>query len=234
MATPKNGNGKSFQDLKCIWMSSNVVEYKLCDQNFDCENCQFDRVIRNFAGKAKKAEPGTEELANPIDDIITKIRDQAYESKNIYLKNQIIVKHLFANTYYMGLNPAAMLFLDSVDEVEDCGHQDYIRKNQALFNLKGEWGYMTISSPMNFTLLDKLILSPGEFLNKKWFAIISVVQPEITISKLNREQWQINQSNSIRMLYDIKNSYKSIGSTMMDGGTSVKYLNKVEIGRAHV
>ena len=31
---------------KCLWVSSGVVSYKLCDLEYNCENCPFDRVIR--------------------------------------------------------------------------------------------------------------------------------------------------------------------------------------------
>ncbi len=32
--------------LKCIWMECGYVEYKLCDRNYDCENCPFDKAIK--------------------------------------------------------------------------------------------------------------------------------------------------------------------------------------------
>jgi len=31
---------------KCIWMECGYVEYKLCDRDFDCENCPFDKAIK--------------------------------------------------------------------------------------------------------------------------------------------------------------------------------------------
>ena len=30
--------------LKCIWMMSGTVTFKLCDRDYDCENCAFDRA----------------------------------------------------------------------------------------------------------------------------------------------------------------------------------------------
>ena len=32
-------------------MTSQLVTYKLCDREFDCENCEFDRVFRNQSKK---------------------------------------------------------------------------------------------------------------------------------------------------------------------------------------
>lgn len=34
-----------YENIKCIWMASDVVSYKLCDKEFDCENCQFNKVM---------------------------------------------------------------------------------------------------------------------------------------------------------------------------------------------
>lgn len=227
MAAKKNGNGKSFQDLKCIWMSSNIVQYKLCDKEFDCENCQFDRVIRNLSLDSDNVETIRDENFNPIDEIINRIKGQAFEPKNIYLKNQLVVKHLFANTYYIGINPLALNFLDNITAVKDGGHEGYILKNQALFRIEGEWGYITITSPMNFILLDKLNIKPEDLLTNKWFAIIGIQQPEITTSRISREEWQMSQVNSIKLLNDFKLSSPPIGATLMDGGTPVKHINRL-------
>jgi glycine cleavage system H lipoate-binding protein len=30
---------------ECWWMQGGVVDYKLCDRNFDCEHCPFDQVL---------------------------------------------------------------------------------------------------------------------------------------------------------------------------------------------
>lgn len=30
----------------CIWMSAGVISFKLCPFDYDCDNCDFDRVMR--------------------------------------------------------------------------------------------------------------------------------------------------------------------------------------------
>ncbi len=37
--------------LKCVWMLAGVVDYKLCDHNYECEQCAFDRAIRERAAE---------------------------------------------------------------------------------------------------------------------------------------------------------------------------------------
>jgi hypothetical protein len=226
MASKKNGNGKNYQDLKCIWMSSHLVDYKLCDRDFDCENCQFDRVMRNKSDN-NAVEVIVDENYSPIEEAIKRIKAQAYEPKNIYLKNQLMVKHLFANTFYVGINPIVTTFLDNVTAVKDAGHEGYVLKNQALFRIEGEWGYITITSPMNFILLDKLDFTPEDMLVNKWFAIIGITQPELTTARISREEWQASQISSIKVLTDYKTAYPSIGTTLMDGGLPVRHLNRL-------
>jgi hypothetical protein len=35
----------------CIWMDAGVVQFKLCDSDFDCLSCQFDRAMTEAATK---------------------------------------------------------------------------------------------------------------------------------------------------------------------------------------
>ena len=37
-------------DMKCVWMTSGVISYKLCSIDFKCEECAFDRVMHDGAG----------------------------------------------------------------------------------------------------------------------------------------------------------------------------------------
>lgn len=227
MADKKNSNNKAYQDLKCIWMSSSVVDYKLCDKDFNCDNCQFDKVLRNLAIDSKQQNSSFDSSASIIDSLLKKVKNQVFEPKNIYLKSQLVVKHLFAETYYLGINPMILLFLDNINSVKDAGHQGFILKNQALFRVEGEWGYITFTSPMNFTLLDKLNLNAEDILSNKWFAIISTDEPEIASARISREQWYNSQVNSLNLLTDYKQNTPKIGTTLMDGGFPVNNLNRL-------
>lgn len=44
--TARAGPGWSQPLQKCLWMDLGVVSYKLCDLEYDCEACPFDRAIR--------------------------------------------------------------------------------------------------------------------------------------------------------------------------------------------
>jgi glycine cleavage system H lipoate-binding protein len=34
---------------RCLWMNAGVVQFKLCDKDFDCQNCEFDRAMTESA-----------------------------------------------------------------------------------------------------------------------------------------------------------------------------------------
>ncbi len=35
----------------CIWMEAGVIDYKICNNNFDCPNCEFDRAMTETAAQ---------------------------------------------------------------------------------------------------------------------------------------------------------------------------------------
>ena len=40
----------------CIWMTAGVVRYKLCEMNYDCMNCPFDKAMGKKIGKESPLE----------------------------------------------------------------------------------------------------------------------------------------------------------------------------------
>ncbi len=49
---------KPEEAFKCLWMLAGVVNYKLCDREYECERCPFDRALRGGAPLAH-ADAGT-------------------------------------------------------------------------------------------------------------------------------------------------------------------------------
>ncbi|HXK60113.1 MAG TPA: hypothetical protein PLP42_09480 [Acidobacteriota bacterium] len=48
--------------LECVWMMARVVDFKLCDREYECEDCWFDRGIRQSANSCSltpSTRPGT-------------------------------------------------------------------------------------------------------------------------------------------------------------------------------
>lgn len=58
--------------LKCVWMLAKVVDYKLCDQAYDCEQCAFDQVMRGHHGASPAQGAPFDRVA--IETLIEELR----------------------------------------------------------------------------------------------------------------------------------------------------------------
>jgi glycine cleavage system H lipoate-binding protein len=60
---------------RCIWMDAGVVQFKLCDSDFDCKSCQFDRAMNESATRqiARRQQAG-----NPAAQ---KVKTMPWENK---------------------------------------------------------------------------------------------------------------------------------------------------------
>lgn len=59
--TPMSTKNKSYplipdDERKCVWMTTGLISYKLCDRNFQCDFCPFDQAIKNEEGEGDLQE----------------------------------------------------------------------------------------------------------------------------------------------------------------------------------
>ncbi|MGA2667316.1 MAG: hypothetical protein ABSF32_00200 [Ignavibacteria bacterium] len=218
---------KKFDDLKCIWMSSNLVEYKLCDKDFDCENCEFDQVMRNQAS----IKQGEGQYDSPNADFFKKIiqklkNDVKYRRPPYYyLKNNLIVKNLFGNIFYIGINPAVLILIDCQNSVRFLTNGDrYVQRGVSFLKIQGEWGSVDIASPITFLFLNKSEFDSFDFLTNEWFGLIEADREDILNASYSETEYEINLSNMEDTLHNYLTTYPETGVTIMDGGKNVRYL----------
>jgi hypothetical protein len=214
----------NYEKLKCIWMASQVIEYKLCDNKFDCENCQFDKIMRNLLNEK---DTQNTDISNIADTVSNKLRSIKFDNKIIYLKNNLIAKEICHDTFYLGINPVLISFLDSVSllSVSEC--RKSILTDQQVIQILGEWGSISLSAPMNFIIYDLLEFPIETLLEFQWIAIIGAVNQEISKGKLFQEEWQSMHQKALNTIEEIKSHVPQVGNTMMDGGTQIKFLHQL-------
>ena len=49
-----NARSKGSEVIHCLWMDAGVVDYKLCDRAYDCEQCLFDEVLHGNPTKGSR------------------------------------------------------------------------------------------------------------------------------------------------------------------------------------
>jgi len=52
----KSIQGFNILEQECIWMKAGVINFKLCDQAYDCIQCNFDKAMTQALGKTKTQE----------------------------------------------------------------------------------------------------------------------------------------------------------------------------------
>jgi hypothetical protein len=222
MKTNNNSPQESSDDLKCIWMTSKLVSYKLCDREFDCENCEFDKVFRNLSTRGNETMLEDNLKNDLLDNMIKRIEDEHFDNNSIYLKNQLVVKKLFGNAYYLGINPIILLLLESVDCIKELPAND-VKKGKAIFSLEGEWGQKEFISPFNFMIIGKISIVPNRINQNKWYSIILLNDEEKNGIQLTKEEWMREKQHAVSLLKTCNNK-PGIGQSLMDGGERIQHL----------
>lgn len=213
-----------YEMLKCIWMTSGVIDYKLCDNNFDCENCPFDRIIKNLSNNKERKFNG---IVNDTNTILKKLQSIKYDENIIYLKNNLIAKEICVNTFYLGINPILVNLLDNVNlmTIEEC--RKNISAGEQIMQIEGNWGSIRVSSPINCLIYNKIDNPTDNPLKTEWFAIMGAVHKDVVSSRLHRKEWNKMHSKAIGAIAEIKTEAPRVGETMMDGGSQIKFLHQL-------
>jgi hypothetical protein len=214
----------SLNDLKCIWMTSGLVAYKLCNFEFDCENCEFDKAFRKNSNASAVRNTAADQGTNPSVDVsINRIKDERFDEKLIYLNNQLVVKKLFGNIYYLGVNPVIVHLFDNLNSINVTKATD-IKKGETILFFEGDWGKKEIISPINFQLIERFIpLSAGFKLNK-WFGI--VIANETIDSQYNFDRWNEEKNKCLDGLKEVFAQKPEVGKTSADGGEMIKGIDQ--------
>ena len=222
MKTKNNFQGPP-GSLNCIWMASELVKYKLCDKEFDCENCEFDKVFRNLSVKVNDKNDPDLQNNDLIERLLKRIENESYEDKIIYLKNQLVLKNLFGNAYYLGINPVVLYLLDDFSRIHEFNNNE-IKREQIIFTLEGKWGIKQFISPINFIIIEKINLS--QFKLNQWYAVVLFNEADIENFSLTKDEWTKEKNTTLSVLRENVVKNPSIGQSMMDGGEKIKYLHQ--------
>jgi hypothetical protein len=211
--------------MNCIWMASELVKYKLCDRDFDCDNCEFDKVMMNLSVKLSENQTLKTAYDLPDEDLLEKlikrIEAEVFDEKVIYLKNQLVLKNLFGNAYYLGINPVLIYLLDDFSILHEFNNNE-IKRDQIIFTLEGKWGMKQFISPIDFMVIEKINFS--QFKLNKWYAIILFNGIDRDEYLLSMEEWTRKKYETISVLKKFLRKRPEIGQSMMDGGKKIKFL----------
>lgn len=224
-----NNKIQNFESLQCVWMTSEVVRYKLCDNDFDCDHCLLNKALQNSADDNKAINGKSKNIfyTDIIDDKIVKIDSLSSDDNVIYLKNNLVLKNLFGNAYYIGISTLGYFMLDNAVGFNYCRDGSSIKEDDLIAQFIGDWGSVKIHSPFNFYSSGRLKNEIGHSGRNEWLSIIEAEPAQIKEAEIDKNEYEDSLISVKKLLSQSKQYYPSVGVTLNDGGQKVKYLYEI-------
>jgi hypothetical protein len=215
-----NSPQADFESMKCVWMSSGLVNYKLCDFNFNCDDCPFDKSMHNVHHLGLDETKSIYEL---IEGKIHSLKSTDCYSTHLQLNNNVILKKLYENSYYLGLNRLAYTLLDNISDYEILSEKDIVTKDEPLIKIQGDWGKLTIPSPAPFLSIEKIKKNTADVCSNTWLALIEAPE-NISDFVITRKEYDEKINNLERVLADCLVETPVVVITLNDGGKPIRFL----------
>ncbi len=158
--------------LKCVWMSAGLVNYKLCDKYFQCEECEFYHAMRGILPATipqvnHPAMPETKNHDRPVEPSPNPYLLQLLEGCCVHLDRYYLSHFWFKienrEKSQMGIDPLSLKVLYPLERIilPDIG--EVLQKNQLMAWLVRGNTTIPLYSPVNCKIieLNPLFLAGG-------------------------------------------------------------------------
>ena len=218
---PESDKYKSFDDIKCIWMNCDAVEYKICDRNFDCDNCYFDRYMLSKTLVKRDVYTEIEKMFDLGQHTVS------FTHPTYHFRSGLIARNFLHDNYYLGIEPYIAKFIDNHSSIKNCTSKEKVLKGEPVLNISNGWGELNVLSPFRFKFVERLDTNNIFSSDLHWFAMIKAERCDILSNSINdndyfdklykSKSYLINLiENSSEM--ETLNPSKQAGITMYDGG----------------
>lgn len=246
----------SYQDQKnrppnCIWMDAGVIAYYLCDRNFDCDRCPFDKVVRQRYGTGTEQSPekrkspelqqqkyissSAEHAEAALESFFEPLSNHDFPSDRTYGPSHTWVRGEKEGEYTIGIDEIAMRLIGSIQSVVLPQAPLHVLCNAPFAWLIHREGAIGLHAPFEGTVVEtnaRLVEKP-ELLQEDpygagWITRIMVADS----SAANALQSVNDHSARVRMeLQSLRSDLgkqleraSAAGITLLDGGTRIDSL----------
>lgn len=147
-------------DAKCVWMSAGVVSYKLCDLEFECEKCAYDKIIRSkipsetVNRSVKTSDSG--QVMNYDDQakkLVDKLVDSEINPTYYYSKNHICFCKDEDGAVLIGIDNLLAKMLTYITCIVMMPVGELVRQRKSFCWLIQKNRTLTLYSPINGTIV---------------------------------------------------------------------------------
>jgi glycine cleavage system H lipoate-binding protein len=209
--------------LKCIWMTAGVVDYKLCEQEYDCEHCAFDRAFRGVAPEHRPADmPGAEILNGPGDE-------QGYrlDGASFYHPAHLWLRIEEEGRIRVGLDDFGQKLTGRIYSVRLPQPDAAVDRDSGCWSIMHSLGETVLSGGANGKVVEvnqKLELLPSlmnsDPYGKGWAFVLEPDDLPASLKSLyyggRVRHWVVEEVHRLRQVLDV--SCAELGVTLPDGG----------------
>ncbi len=212
---------KGFDEVKCLWMKYGAVDYKICDKDFECENCDFDKqMISQLKTKGRFHEA----IENMFD---IGQHSVSFTHPFYHFNSGLMARNFLTDNYYLGLEPFIVKFIDKSSFFEYSSSSGCIKKDEPILHISNGWGDVYVLSPFSFSFVEKLELNNIFSNDLHWFAIIEAEKCEILGNSLNKKNYFDKLYDTKLSLINLMKTSETAGKTMYDGGDVLKNWSNI-------
>lgn len=230
-------------DDKCIWMAAGVVRYKLCDREFECDDCPFDRELRRTTSSndSPSHSPIGEMIASERsnDDpeslaLFDHLKSIPIRSDYLYSSNHIWARHDDASGMTLGLDAFAVRILPRRHSFILPQVSTSVRRGEPIAWIQAATDTLTFYSPIDCTITainDRVIESPSicreSPYDEGWLLHISAGDGKSKLDFMESERYAKQmQSDLLRFrtacFKALKRDRTGLGPLLNDGGVAVQ------------
>ncbi len=223
----------------CIWMSAGLLTYKLCDHNFDCDNCPLDAALRGGLPEG----PRHEELLTPSHDARVFPEDRFYTTGHSWVQG---VEGRDDWLLRCGIDAFAAAIIGR------CGHVGWEVSKQTLAQgatmcqIDIELGLLPLGAPLRGAVVegnpalqnapDQLVTAPYE---GGWIVELMAEDPSELEHLLTAEAARTNARKDLqrfrrRVATQLLSGVDTVGPSLADGGEIITDLRQMLGGSAYL
>ncbi len=225
-------------ERECIWMKAGIILYKLCDRDYQCENCPFDMVMGNeFKGEELYREPETEMK----EEVLMRNSSLQISGSSFYHPNHCWVKIEDPEKVKIGVDDFLAQLIINLKAVILPRVGDHISQGEYCFHIIEEDHIIPVVSPLSGTILavnSRLKKNPELIINDPqkngWLVKVKPENLERGLKDLffgkSASTWR--RREEIRLMTAgnsmLNHARGELGPTMQDGGViSINHLGNL-------
>ena len=145
----------------CVWMSAGLLKYRLCERNYDCENCPLDAALSGHAMRppSQVTIVSPSELAHSFPD------DRLYTPGHAWLQS---ISTADGMLFRFGIDAFAATIFGNCRGVSCYAADDHPTPNQVLCELDLGLGVVFVTVPVPATIVaknERLAHDPGQLIS---------------------------------------------------------------------